>query len=98
VFQNAEVLDPMRAMTFEQQLDWLEARGITHVFLPLKYYTGSPLFQVRGFDEVIEPWRLRRERFRLLRPIVLPVPGSDEVERVEVYEIDYGGTARRARP
>jgi hypothetical protein len=91
----------MQTLTPEEQLDWLESRGIDHLFYPSTYIDASRTFKEQGWNTVLDAWRLDRAHFKLERVLMVPVPrGGGEQERVEIYAIDYvsdssGGRERR---
>ena len=96
-YQNLEVLGLMQTLSYDEQLDWLESQRIEYLFYPSAYIEGSAVFRIRGFDDVVNVWRMDREHFRVETVLMAPVPGGGDLERVEIYAIDYGGDSGDAK-
>jgi len=88
-YQNFMALRGIQSKPFADQLAWLEARGITHLFLPVTYIDESPKFSEWGLKNLFESWRNRPRYFKRLRRFKLPRPYTNETAEVEVYSVSY---------
>lgn len=89
-YQNFEVLPTLAEMDVDAQVSWLYERGIRYFFYPEAYVTESPIYAERGFLELLDRWRTDSDHFRLIHEMELPRPHSDDIERVEIYEVLRG--------
>ena len=88
-FQNFEVLESLRPLPVEEQMDWFEERNITYIFYPEAYILESPAYAARGFSSDLEKWRSDPRHFALVERLELSRPGGRE--SVEIYRIQYDG-------
>ena len=91
-YQNREALQLLTDLSIEDQMNWLQARGIRYVFFPDAYIAESPGFAEHGLTAMFDAWR-DDARFERIQQFELARPRTDGDERVEIYAVDYDKAA-----
>ncbi|MEX2015758.1 MAG: hypothetical protein WD873_03905, partial [Candidatus Hydrogenedentales bacterium] len=97
VWQNFEVLQFLRELPLEDQLDWLEQHEIRYVFYPREYVVETPVFAAKGYDTVLDAWRADSRHFERVMVLNMPRARSGGNERVEIYAVHYDTAAGAQR-
>ena len=88
-FQNFEALKRMRGAPLDEQLAWLQSRGIAYLFYPESYVTESPGYAQSGLLDLLNTWRHDPRHFAMVKAFDLARARSAGTERVELYALQY---------
>ena len=88
-YQNLEGLRTIVACQLQEQLKWLQARGIQYILVPHGYVAETPGLHEVGLAQMWDSWWSMPNRFVLVKRMDLENPRSGAVESVGVYEIHY---------